>query len=181
MSCIFITGRANRVAALSLTEPRRVAPMVPCPRSWRLKHPSARPSESEVVHAGAPLPCHLGGHPLPGCPAWHMLHPCAMLFGVAHMPPRVTPCSAGWPPQPQGGRWCRQSPRPRGGAGGLPWGGAALAPSPSALAAPPPCGLQQQWLRFCCLRPARAGPLTFARFSRHSTIRSGNTPGIVNR
>lgn len=133
--------------------------------------------------------CHIwAGTSLPGIPGWHMWHPWARVFGVAHTAPYAMPLSAGWPPAAP-----RHSPREAGGAGrapfpghpqggqqprgghrtrGLPWGGAALARSPSALAAPPPSGPPQQWLRFCCLRPARAGASDICKVqsSQHNSL-----------
>lgn len=105
-----------------------------------------------------------------------------MLWRVSHawraaQWPRVPaegspPCA---PPQPRGGRWCWRSP-------------ARAVPGELRITAVPICLGGTSSLRapatmalLLLLRPARAGPVTFAGFSRHSTIRSGNAAVLVNR
>lgn len=68
------------------------------------------------------------------------------------------PCPQGVPGEPAG--WGAALGRPR------------IRQSPSALAVPPPSGPQQQWLRFCCLRPPeRPGDICRVQSSQHESLR----------
>lgn len=137
------------------------------------------------VTRSTPAPGHWGTL-LPDYPRWHLCHlparlsrmahaaPHAMLFWVAQTALCAMPCSAGclpWHPGEAGDASRALSPGcPQGGW--RPWGGAALTESPSALAVPPPFGPQQQWLCFCCLCPARAGPgdICKVQSSQHNSL-----------